>query len=116
MSTNSCFHDYTRRSPFFFAVLIALGLAGCSGARLDDLTERVDARYIGSPVSRALADFGPADRERRINGLQSYAWATRPAPGGGDCTLLLVTDSRGIVIDYRLDGSLRGCGRLVDGT
>ena len=115
MSANSCFHDYARRSPFF-AVLIALGLAGCSGARLDDLTERVDARYIGSPVIRALADFGPADRERRINGLQSYAWATRPAPGGGDCTLLLVTDSRGIVIDYRLDGSLRGCGRLVDGT
>ena len=115
MSANSCFHDYAPRS-LFFAVLIDLGLAGCSGARLDDLTERVDARYIGSPVSRALADFGPADRERRINGMQSYAWATRPAPGGGDCTLLLVTDSRGIVIDYRLDGSLRGCGRLVDGT
>lgn len=94
------------------AILVIL--AGCSGKQIQELGERAAARYLDNPVSRAMSELGPPQRQRPIADLHEYTWTTGVSGGrGGDCTLALITDKRGVVVDYRIDGTPLGCNRLI---
>jgi hypothetical protein len=98
-------------------VLVLPFAAACStGVALQEMQQRVDERFVGKPIGQALTELGPPVRERPINDLRSYAWDTGwVGEPGGECLLRLVADRKGIVVDYRLDGTVRGCRRLVGG-
>ncbi len=90
--------------------------AACTGTSLVELQQRVDQRYFGEPVSRAVADLGPPASERAFSDLRWYTWDTGvQGKLGGHCTLRLVADRQGTVVDYWFDGSPGGCRRLVGG-
>jgi len=96
------------------AAIITL-LAACStGERLYQLRSDVAERYMNAPVAQAMQELGPPNRERPLADLREYTWTTgvynRP---GGDCRLALIADRRGVVVDYRMEGTPRGCSRLL---
>lgn len=93
---------------------ILMALAGCTGKQLQELSDRAAARYLHNPVSRAMTELGPPQRERPLADLREYTWTTGVSGGrGGDCTLALIADRRGVVVDYRMDGTPLGCNRLI---
>jgi len=94
------------------AILVIL--AGCTGKQVQELSDRAAARYLDNPVSRAMNELGPPQRQRPIADLREYTWTTGVSgERGGDCTLALITDRRGVVVDYRMDGTPLGCSRLI---
>lgn len=104
--------------PAILAVAaVAALLAGCStGKRLDQLSERAGARYLNQPVAQAMSELGAPQRQRPIADLREYTWTTGvPNDRGGDCALALIADRRGVVVDYRMDGTPLGCHRLIGG-
>ena len=89
-------------------------LAGCTGAQVQEVSDRAGARYLHNPVSRAMTELGPPQRQRPIADLREYTWTTGVrGDRGGDCTLALIADGRGVVVDYRMDGTPLGCNRLI---
>jgi len=101
--------------PLTLAALAA-ALAGCHPfyGRVQDVSHRVEAQYLGAPVARALGDLGLPSREWSIADLHSYTWETgKQGALGGNCTLRLVTDRSGTVVDFNLNGTPLGCNRLV---
>lgn len=89
-------------------------LAGCVGPRVLPYANEVETRYLGEPATRALNELGPPRSESRRADLQSYVWQTGQAGAlGGYCRLQLVADPRGKVVDYAIDGTPLGCGRLL---
>jgi len=95
------------------AILVLL--AACStGERLYQLRTDVAEKYMNAPVAQAMQELGPPNRERPLADLREYTWTTgvynRP---GGDCRLALISDRRGVVVDYRMEGTPRGCSRLL---
>jgi hypothetical protein len=104
-----------QRLAIFVAAAVGVLLAGCStGERLRDLGYDAEARYLHTPVASAVHDLGPPQRSRPLADLREYTWTTgvQGAPGG-DCTLRLIADKRGVVVDYRMDGTPLGCSRLL---
>jgi len=94
------------------AILVIL--AGCTGKQLQELSDRAGARYLNTPVWQAMNELGPPQRQRPINDLREYTWTTGVRNDrGGDCTLALIADRRGTVVDYRMDGTPLGCNRLL---
>ena len=96
------------------AAIVAL-LAGCStGERLYGLSRDVAERYMYAPVSQAMQELGQPNRVRPLADLREYTWTTGVYNmPGGDCRLALIADRRGVVVDYRMEGTPRGCGRLL---
>jgi len=96
------------------AAIVAL-LAACStGERLYHLRSDVASRYMHAPVSQAMQALGQPDRERPVADLREYTWTTGVYNmPGGDCRLALIADRRGVVVDYRMEGTPRGCSRLL---
>jgi hypothetical protein len=89
-------------------------LAGCMGAEVQEVSDRAAARYLHNPVSRAMSELGAPQRQRPIADLHEYTWTTGVSGGrGGDCTLALIADRSGVVVDYRMYGTPLGCNRLV---
>ena len=94
------------------AILVIL--AGCTGKQVQEVSDRAGARYLERPVSQAMNELGPPQRQRPIADLREYTWTTGVrGDRGGDCTLALITDRRGVVVDYRMDGTPLGCNRLI---
>ena len=95
------------------AAVVAL-LAGCTGQRLQELSDQAGARYLNQPVSQAMSTLGAPQRQRPIADLREYTWTTGVrGDRGGDCTLALIADRAGVVVDYRMDGTPLGCNRLI---
>lgn len=95
------------------AAVVAL-LAGCTGQRLQQLSDQAGARYLNHPVAQAMNELGPPQRQRPIADLREYTWTTGVrGERGGDCTLALIADRRGVVVDHQMDGTPLGCGRLI---
>jgi hypothetical protein len=95
------------------AGMVAL-LAGCMYGRVQDFAEQVESRYLGAPVARALGELGLPNHDYPIADLHSYVWETgRQSSLGGNCTLSLVADRRGTVVDYDISGTPLGCRRLL---
>jgi hypothetical protein len=95
------------------AVIALLG--GCStGQRLQQLSDRAADKWLNKPVTEAMTELGVPQRQRPLADLREYTWSTgvQNEPGG-NCTLALVADKRGVVVDYRMDGTPRGCDRLI---
>jgi len=89
-------------------------LAGCTGKQLQELSDRAGARYLERPVSQAMNELGAPQSQRPIADLREYTWTTGVrGDRGGDCTLALIADRRGVVVDYRMDGTPLGCNRLI---
>jgi hypothetical protein len=89
-------------------------LAGCTGKQLQELSDRAGARYVNQPVSQAMNELGAPRYQRPIADLREYTWTTGVRNDrGGDCTLALIADRRGVVVDYRMDGTPLGCNRLL---
>jgi len=94
------------------AILVIL--AGCTGKQLQELSDRAGARYLERPVSQAMNELGAPQSQRPIADLREYTWTTGVrGERGGDCTLALIADRRGVVVDYRMDGTPLGCSRLI---
>jgi hypothetical protein len=92
-------------------------LGGCVNARILSYADEVQARYVGEPATRALSELGPPRWESRIADLRSYVWQTGQEGAGalgGFCRLQLVADPHGKVVDYAIDGTPLGCGRLIN--
>jgi hypothetical protein len=52
--------------------------------------------------------------EERIADLRAYVWSTGvPNEPGGNCRLRLVADPGGTVVDYTIEGTPLGCGRIL---
>jgi hypothetical protein len=100
------------------AILAAAALlVGCVNPRIHDSVTQIEARFLGEPATRALNELGPPRWESRIADLRSYVWETGQAGAGalgGFCRLQLVADPRGKVVDYAIDGTPLGCGRLLN--
>ena len=96
------------------AAIVAL-LAACStGERLYQLRTDVAEKYMNTPVSQAIQELGQPDRQRPVADLREYTWTTGVYNmPGGDCRLALIADRRGVVVDYRMEGTPRGCSRLL---
>ena len=96
------------------AAIVAL-LAACStGERLYQLRTDVAEKYMNTPVSQAIQELGQPNRQRPVNDLREYTWTTGVYNmPGGDCRLALIADRRGVVVDYRMEGTPRGCSRLL---
>ncbi|HLB17486.1 MAG TPA: hypothetical protein VJM14_21385 [Burkholderiales bacterium] len=93
---------------------ILLALAGCTGKQLQELSDRAGAKWLNKPVTEAMTELGAPQRQRPIADLREYTWTTGVRnERGGDCTLALIADRRGTVVDYRMDGTPLGCNRLV---
>ncbi len=89
-------------------------LAGCTGKQLQELSDRAGAKYLNQPVSQAMNELGAPRYQRPIADLREYTWTTGVRNDrGGDCTLALIADRRGTVVDYRMDGTPLGCNRLL---
>ena len=93
---------------------ILVVLAGCTGKQLQELSDRAGAKWLNKPVTEAMTELGAPQRQRPIADLREYTWTTGVRnERGGDCTLALIADRRGTVVDYRMDGTPLGCNRLV---
>jgi len=93
---------------------ILLALAGCTGKQLQELSDRAGAKWLNKPVTEAMTELGAPQRQRPIADLREYTWTTGVRnERGGDCTLALIADRRGTVVDYRMDGTPLGCNRLI---
>jgi hypothetical protein len=97
---------------------VAALLTGCTGQRLQELTDDAGARYLNRPVSQAMDELGAPERQRPLADLREYTWTTGVyyEQRGGYCTLALVADRRGLVVDHYLDGTPLGCNRLLGKT
>jgi hypothetical protein len=94
------------------AILVIL--AGCTGKQLQELSDRAGAKWLNKPVTEAMTELGAPQRQRPIADLREYTWTTGiHNERGGDCTLALIADKRGVVVDYRMDGTPLGCNRLI---
>lgn len=100
--------------PAVLAVAAAVALLGCTGQRLNQLSNQASARFLNQPLAQAVNELGAPQRQRPIADLREYTWSTGvPGDRGGDCTLSLIADRRGVVVDYRMDGTPLGCDRLL---
>jgi hypothetical protein len=104
----------TVRPTAILALAAAAALAGCTGKQLQELGDRAAATYVNAPVTKAMNELGVPRYVRPINDLREYTWTTGVRnERGGDCTLALIADRRGTVVDYRMDGTPMGCDRLL---
>jgi hypothetical protein len=95
------------------AAIVGL-LAGCTGKQLQELGDQAAAKYLNQPVTQAMNELGAPRYQRPINDLREYTWTTGVRNNrGGDCTLALIADRRGTVVDYSMDGTPLGCNRLL---
>jgi hypothetical protein len=102
-----------RLSLLATAGVVAL-LAGCTGKQLQELGDQAAAAYVNAPISKAMTELGAPRYQRPINDLREYTWTTGVRNNrGGDCTLALIADRRGTVVDYSMDGTPLGCNRLL---
>jgi hypothetical protein len=93
---------------------VAVALAGCVHGRVQSYADQVEARFMGEPAARALQELGAPKYESRIADLRAYVWQTgvHNEPGG-NCRLQLVADPSGKVVDYTIEGTPLGCGRIL---
>ncbi len=104
----------TIRPNAILALAAAAALAGCTGKQLQELGDQAAAQYVNAPISKAMTELGAPRYQRPINDLREYTWTTGVRNDrGGDCTLALIADRRGTVVDYRMDGTPMGCNRLL---
>jgi hypothetical protein len=103
----------TRLRLIALTSLVAL-LAGCYYGRIQDSADLVEMRFLGQPAASALNELGAPSREHRVADLRSYTWETGEyGRRGGNCTLTLIADPRGTVVDYNMRGTPLGCHRLL---
>jgi hypothetical protein len=89
-------------------------LAGCAYGRIQGSADQVEQRFLGEPAARALNELGVTSREYRVADLRSYVWETgKYGERGGNCSLTLVADPRGVIVDYTISGTPLGCDRLL---
>ena len=113
MTTRSTERSWPWPILAFPAILVIL--AGCTGQRLQELSDRAGTKWLNKPVAQAMTELGTPQRQRPIADLREYTWTTGVrGDRGGDCTLALIADARGVVVDYRMDGTPLGCNRLID--
>lgn len=93
---------------------LAALLAGCAHGRVQAYADQVEARFMGGPATRAVQELGVPKYERNIADLRAYVWETglNNEPGG-NCRLQLVADPSGKVVDYTIEGTPLGCGRIL---
>jgi hypothetical protein len=93
---------------------LAALLAGCAYGRIQGSADQVEQRFLGEPATRALNELGVPSREYRVADLRSYVWETGEyGQRGGNCSLTLVADPRGVIVDYTISGTPLGCNRLL---
>ena len=89
-------------------------LAGCAHGRVQSYADEVETRFLGGPATRALQELGTPKYEQQIADLRTYIWQTGvPNELGGSCKLQLVADPSGKVVDYSIEGTPLGCGRIL---
>lgn len=95
--------------------VVAASVAGCTHGRIQDYADRVGTRYIGEPVTLALNELGKPKREYPTADLRTYVWETGAEGAlGGNCRLSMVSDRRGVIVDYAINGTPLGCHRLLN--
>jgi hypothetical protein len=93
---------------------IATALGGCVHGRVQDYADQVQTRFMGEPAKRAVQELGMPKYERNIADLRAYVWETGVhGEPGGNCRLQLVADPSGTVVDYAIEGTPLGCGRIL---
>lgn len=89
-------------------------LAGCAHGRIQSYADQVDTRFMGQPASKALQELGTPKYEHAIADLRTFVWQTGAHNElGGSCRLQLVADPSGKVVDYAIEGTPLGCGRIL---
>lgn len=93
---------------FLFFVL-ALGGCAFGSSALNPL-----ANYVGQPVQSVFAAIGYPDRQEIVAGNTVYHWGT-DQPEGPSCTVKVVANPAGIVLEWDAYGNAYGCDRYAGG-
>ncbi len=98
-------------------ILAVAGVAlmgGCAHGRIQSYADQVESRFMGEPATRAVQELGMPSYEQPLADLRTYVWQTGvPNDLGGNCRLKLIADPSGKVVDYAIEGTPLGCGRIL---
>lgn len=86
------------------ALVAALTVAGC--ATFDSIAKDVRSRYVGKPLSVAIAGLGIPDREATVSGRKVVTWEVK---GELACSLLMEVGPDEVVTGSSIRGQLGAC-------
>lgn len=87
----------------FLCVVLFAGLLGCTTMEANRATMR--DRYVGKPLSTAVAGLGYPSSQLKMTERQIYAWV-KDDSFGNPCELRLEVDAGGVVVGESMEARI----------